>query len=142
MFSDSKNINYVVNIFACRVFIMEQCCINIAYDCEKKVCLIQEVLINTTLIFWLGICKLKYFLLEPLTYKKYVIHNSIVYHEIALAWYSQITMMIIKMRYDNIQLFPKVNYNKEYADLIFKCTYKYNLFVNFNNIFFSIYLIA
>ena len=125
-FSDSKNINYVLNIFACRVFIMEQCCINIAYDCEKKVCLIQEVLINTTLIFWLGICKLKYFLLEPLTYKKYEVHNSIVYHENASAWYSPITMMIIKMRYDNIQLFPKVNYDKEYVDLIFKCTNNYN----------------
>ena len=128
MFSDSKNINYVVNIFACRVFIMEQCCINIAYDCEKKVCLIQEVLINTTLIFWLGICKLKYFLLEPLTYKKFVKHNGVVYHGNALAWYSKITMMIIKMRYDNIQLFPKVNYDKEYADLISMCTKKYNLF--------------
>ena len=106
---------------------MAKRCLNIAYDCEKKVCLIQEVLINTTLIFWLGICKLKYFLLEPLTYKKFVKHNGVVYHGNALAWYSKITMMIIKMRYDNIQLFPKVNYDKEYVDLIFKCINNYNL---------------
>ena len=32
------------------------------------------------------------------------------------------------MRYDNIQLFPKVNYDKEYVDLISMCTKKYNLF--------------
>ena len=84
---------------------------------------LQQVLINA-----IGICKLKYFLLEPLTYKKYVKHNGVVYHECALASYSNTTMMIIKMRYDNIQLFPKVNYDKEYVDLISMCTKMYNLF--------------
>ena len=94
---------------------------------KKRFALFKKYLSTQHYIFWLGICKLKYFLLEPLTYKKYVIHNSIIYHENALAWYSRITMMIIKMRYDNIQLFRKVNYDKEYVDLIFKYTYKYNL---------------
>ena len=30
------------------------------------------------------------------------------------------------MRYDNIQLFPKVNYDKKYVDLISMCNKKYN----------------
>ena len=37
--------------------------------------------------------------------------------------------MIIKMRYDNIQLFPKVNYDKEYVDLISMCTKKNNALI-------------
>ena len=94
---------------------------------KKRFAPFKKYLSTPQYTFWLGICKLKYFLLEPLTYKKYVKHNGVVYHGNALAWYSKITMMIIKMRYDNIQLFPKVNYDKEYVDLISKCTYGYNL---------------